>query len=123
MIKRAHSFLPYERWFAGYAVERQRTHPNAFNLRMETNYGSEGIQLYWAAIADLILGWAISVIGVVLILVSIAVPALWPVSLGVPGLGVAVATICPIRLAQGSWAGRIYRDGRPYIRGPKSRYG
>jgi hypothetical protein len=46
MIKRAHSFLPYERWFAGYAVERQRTHPNAFNLRMETNYGSEGIKLY-----------------------------------------------------------------------------
>jgi hypothetical protein len=107
VIKRQHGFLPHERWFAGYAVERQRTHSNAFNERMEKNYGPEGIRLYWAAIADVILGWAIGLMGIVILLPSIAVPALWPISVGVIGLGIVVANFGGLRLAQCSRAGRI----------------
>jgi hypothetical protein len=120
---RQHGFLPYERRFAGYAVERQRTHSNAFNVRMQDNYGPEGIRLYWAAIADLVLGWGIGMTGLATLLLSIEVRALRPISVGMVLLGMVVVSLGCLRLAQGARAGRIYRAGRPYIRGPRSRFG
>jgi len=119
MTKLGLASLPHERWFADYAVERQRTHRNAFNMRMDKNYGPEGIQLFWFGLANGILGWAIVVVGIVVMLLSIAAPPLFGISVGVVGVGCALVLIGLLRMAQCSKAGHIYRDGRPYIRGPK----
>jgi hypothetical protein len=123
MTKRHYFSLPHERRFAAYAIQRQRARRSAYNVRMEENYGPEGIRLFWFGFADGILGWAICVTGIVIMLPSIAIPPLWPISRSVVEIGCVLALIGLLRLAQGARAGRIYRDGRPYIRGPKSRYG
>jgi hypothetical protein len=51
---RRHHLLPHERWFATRLLARQRTHRTPTILRMEYNYGREGITLCAAALAGIL---------------------------------------------------------------------
>jgi hypothetical protein len=65
-----HRLLPHERWFASFILERQRTHRTPDILRIEQNYGQEGIALGAASMATLTPGVLIVGVGTVLVLIS-----------------------------------------------------
>ena len=111
-----HHLLPHERWFAASTLERQRTHRTPDVLRMEQNYGPEGITLLAAAMSTALPGALAAVSGIVFMLASGGGGTLLTVGHWLQGFGVTLIILGQIRAFQGSKAGRAFRDGRPFIR-------
>lgn len=112
-----HYFFPHERWSIKFFRQRQKDHQTAPVIRMQQNYGPEGVALMGAAYANMIPG-TIIVIGEVF--VSIIIRSVifgvmpWNILLAAGFLAVAFGMT---RALQSSRAGRIFRAGRPFIRG------
>lgn len=111
-----HHLLPHERWFASSTLERQRTHRTPDILRMEQNYGPEGITLYAAAMSTALPGVLMVLSGFAFMLASGGSGTLLTVGYSLDGLGVILCILSLIRAFQGIRAGRAFRDGRPFIR-------
>jgi hypothetical protein len=111
-----HRFLPHERWFVSFILERQRTHRTPDILRIEENYGPEGIAVGAASMATLTPGVLIVGAGTVLLLTSGGGGSLLTLGYKLNSLGIILILLGSIRLAQGMRAGRVFRGGRPFVR-------
>lgn len=113
-----HKLLPPERWFATYMLMRQRTHRTPAILRLEQNYGPEGVALYAAAVLLGVVAGAVVCSGIVLLLLSGGDGPLVHIGYGLL-LG-AIVLECPvmIRCLQGIHAGRRFRGSRPFVKRP-----
>jgi hypothetical protein len=111
-----HHLLPHERWFASLIMERQRTHRTPDILRMEQNYGPEGITLWAATWITVFPGMLMVVSGIVFMLASGGGGTLLTVAHWLEGFGVILFLLGSIRLVQGVRAGRAFRDGRPFLK-------
>lgn len=58
-----HHLLPHERWSASSVLERQRTHRTSAILRIEQNYGPEGLALIAAGLITVLPGMLLVVLG------------------------------------------------------------
>lgn len=112
-----HHLLPHERWFASLILERQRTHRTPDILRMEQNYGPEGITLWAATWITVFPAMLMVVSGIVFMLASDGGGTLLTVGYWLQGFGVIVILLGSIRLVQGIRSGRAFRDGRPFLKG------
>ena len=122
---RRHHLLPHERWFADRLLARQRTIRTPAILRLEYNYGREGITLFAAALADILPGGAVAVAGNALLVISRGQPPLPQVGTLMDFGALAVVATGLVRTLQSMRAGRAHRGARPYLRSglPPQPYG
>ena len=113
-VSAGHRLLPQERWFASLILERQRTHRTPDILRMEQNYGPEGIALWAAAVITVFPGQLIVVSGIAFMLASGGGGTLLTMGYSLDGFGVILCLLGSIRAFQGISAGRAFRGNRPY---------
>lgn len=111
-----HHLLPHERWFASSTLESQRTHRTPDVLRMEQNYGPEGITLWAAAMSTVLPGALMVLSGFAFMFASGRSRTLLTVGFSLDGLGATHCILGQIRAFQGIRAGRAFRDGRPLVR-------
>lgn len=111
-----HRLLPHERWFASWILERQRTHRTSDILRMEQNYGPEGITLWAAAMSTVLPGALAALSGIVFMLASGGGGTLLTVGYSLNGFGVFLCLLGSIRTFQGSRAGRAFRGNRVFLK-------
>lgn len=110
-----HHLLPHERWFAAVILRRQQTHRTPAILRMEENYGPEGITLWAAAWITIFPAQLLNLFGIACLLGGggpLSTAGFWFI-----GVGVFVCWLGAIRAVQGAKAGRTFRNGRPFLRG------
>ena len=112
---RKHHLLPPERWFAEFILRRQQTHRTPAIIRMEHNYGREGIILFAAAIMTELLGGVVCAGGVLLLFVIGDSGSLPYITIGVGALVIAFGMI---RTVQGARIGRRFRGDRPFLKRP-----
>jgi UPF0716 family protein affecting phage T7 exclusion len=115
-LKPSHYLLPHERWFAGVILERQRTHRTRAVVRMQGNYGPEGIMLMASGLATIIPGVIVALSGLAILYASIGDHSLAGIASYLMGLGAAAVVAGEIRVIQASRAGRAFRGSRPFIR-------
>lgn len=111
-----HHLLPPERRFASYILERQRTHRTAAILRMEQNYGPEGIVLRSAAMVWGLLAAVVGFTGVGILFAAPDHGLLFHSGYFVIAIGVVLALLSIFRSIQGTYAGRRFRAGRPFVK-------
>ena len=111
-VSAGYRLLPQERWFASWILERQRTHRTPDILRIEQNYGTEGIALWAAAVITVFPGQLIVVSGIVFMLASGGGGTLLTVAYSLDGFGVILCLLGSIRAFQGIRAGRAFRGNR-----------
>jgi hypothetical protein len=111
-----HHLLPHERWFASSTLGNQRTHRTPYILRMEQNYGPEGITLWAAAMSTVLPGALMVVSGIVFMLASGGGGTLLTVGYSLDGFGVILCLLGSIRAFQGSRAGRAFRGNRAFLK-------
>ncbi|HEY5183181.1 MAG TPA: hypothetical protein VIJ07_26025 [Dermatophilaceae bacterium] len=109
-----HHLLPHERWSASFVLERQRTHRTSAILRMEQNYGPEGIALFAAGMIAVFPGMLLTFLGFACLVASGGHP--WPLVNWLYGLGVILILLGSIRYFQCNRAGRAFRGGRPFLK-------
>jgi hypothetical protein len=111
-----HRLLPQEHWFASSTLERQRTHRTPDILRIEQNYGPEGIVPWATAWITVFPGSLMAASGIGFMLASGGGGTLLTLGHWLQGFGVILCLLGSIRAFQGIRAGRAFRDGRPFIR-------
>jgi hypothetical protein len=111
-----HHLLPHERWFACWILERQRTHRTPDILRMEQNYGPEGITLWAAAMSTELPGGLMVLSGIAFMLASGGGGILPTLGYSLDGLGAILILLGLIRAFQGTRAGRAFRGSRPFLK-------
>jgi len=109
-----HHLLPHERWSASFVLERQRTHRTSAILRIEQNYGPEGIALWAAGMITVFPGMLLGFLGFACLVASGGHP--WQLVNWLYGIGVTLILLGEIRFIQGSKAGRTFRGGRPFLK-------
>jgi len=110
--------LPPERWFAAFILERQRNHRTTSVLRIEQNYGPEGIVLWAAGMVTVFPGQLIAVAGILLLLVAGGSGSLQLAGYWLMGVGVMMILLGSVRYVQGVRAGRVFRGDRPFVKRP-----
>jgi hypothetical protein len=113
---RRHHLLPHERWFATRLLARQRTHRTPTILRMEYNYGREGITLCAAALAGILPAGVLEVAGSALLVMSQGQPPLFQVGTLMDFGAMAVVIPGLVRVLQSMRAGQVHRGTRSYLR-------
>jgi hypothetical protein len=98
--------LAHERWLAGLVARRHAQRRTASVLRTEARFGPLGISLLAAALADVLIGQLLVLLGLVLLALGHAETAL---CLSAIGLGLAVVTVSSMRFRQGLVVGRTFR--------------
>jgi hypothetical protein len=111
-----HHLLPNERWSASFILERQRTHRTPAILRMEQNYGPEGIALWAAGMITVLPGMLLDVLGFACLVASGGHPWLLTMLYWLWGIGFILMFWGSIRSLQASKAGRAFRGGRPFLK-------
>jgi len=113
-VSAGHRLLPHERWFASWVLERQRTHRGPDILRLEQNYGPEGMALWAAAWITAFPAALMVVSGIAFMLASGGGGTLLSLGYWLDGFGVILILLGSIRTAQGIRAGRAFRGNRPF---------
>jgi hypothetical protein len=115
-----HRLLPHERWLADWGTRgraRRGPTPQGSDLwRSQQNYGPEGMALLLAACADGCPAGLIGMTGVVLLFVATGHGVLAVIASWMAGIGIVGCLVGLVRAVQGARAGRIYRNGRPFVR-------
>jgi hypothetical protein len=111
-----HRLLPHERWLATLVVRRQQAHRPASVLRIEQNYGPDGIALWAAGYATTIPGELIAFIGILLLLLTSDRGRHPAAAYAVIGLGIVLLALSSVRFVQGIRAGRAFRGDRPFLK-------
>lgn len=106
-----HRLVGPERWFASWVLERQRTHRTPAILKMEANYGREGIALMAASAAIEVPASLITMCGIVFLVTSGDRGMLLNFAYWAMGTGIAIGAVGLIRIVQGGREGRRFRDG------------
>ena len=110
-----HRLLVNERWLADWIRKQQDSGPGTpASLRMQAQYGPEGIRLIGAVIADSFTGAAIMAVAAIIETIfqhqqasAIAAPCLLIIGLGTCALGF-------MRARQASTAGKKHRANHPF---------
>jgi hypothetical protein len=100
-------------------LERQRTHRTPPILRLEQNYGPEGIAMMAATILYVLSGAIVGLIGIALLLLSSDHGPLLTAGYSCMFAGMALEVPGFIRGTQGINAGRRFRGDRPFVKGPE----
>lgn len=108
--------LPHERWIADRAIRNADAKEGSEKWRLHQNYGTRGVSLEVAGALDVILGFALALIGIILIAASKGDGVLGTVGTVIVFGGVVVILFGLVRLAQCVAAGRRFRNGRAFIR-------
>jgi hypothetical protein len=111
-----HHLLPHERWSASFLLEWQRSHRTSAILRMEQNYGPEGIALIAAGLITVLPGMLLVVLGFACLVASGGHPLLLTLLYWLWGIGFILMFWGSIRSVQASKAGRAFRGGRPFVK-------
>lgn len=111
-----HHLLPHERRFASFILGRQRNHRTPAIIRMEQNYGPEGIILMSAAIVSGLIGAVVGFIGLGLLFLSDDSGPLLHLGYYVITAGIVLEIPSIIRSIQGIYAGRRFRGDRPFVK-------
>ena len=117
-----HHLLPLERWYASNTLERQRTRRNSgtprnpATLRMEQNYGPEGLALLAAGQIMVQPGMLLGFLGFACSVACGGHPWLLTVLYWLWGIGLILMFWGSIRSFQASKAGRAFRGGRPFLK-------
>lgn len=104
---------PPEAWFSAWMLSRQQAHRTAPVLRLEQNYGPEGVPLVAAA---LLWGWCEILVGVLFLVLLVASgggSVLTDILLGLVGVLFCLAVF---RIRQAAIAGRRFRGDRPFAK-------
>jgi hypothetical protein len=83
---------------------------------MESNYGTEGIELMAAGWGAGVVAAIVLLLGIVLLLISSSQGSLGVAALGLIGVGAAGEVLPLVRARQASRAGRLWRNGRAFQR-------
>jgi hypothetical protein len=105
-----HRLLPPERRFASVILERQRTHRTTAIVRMERNYGPEGISLMASAIFWGLTGGCIGCVGLILLFLSGDHGPLLRSGYWLMGVGIVLEFPAIIRAFQGIFVARRFRQ-------------
>lgn len=111
-----HRLLPPERRFAKLILARRKAQRTPAIVRLEHNYGQEGIALLAASVLVAILGMSVGFIGVGLLLVSGGRDPLVSVAPWIVAIGGLLTGLALMRWAQAKTEGRRFRGSRPFIR-------
>src|ERR1035437_5197884 len=111
-----HHLLPHETRSASLILERQRTHRTSAILRMEQNYGPEGIALWAAGMATVLPGMLLVVLGFASLVPSGSHPWLLTLVNWLYGIGVILILLGSIRYFKCNRAGRTFRGGRAFVK-------
>ena len=111
-----HKLTPPEARFSSWMLRRQRAHRTAPILRLEQNYGPEGIGFAAAAILLGLTGAVVGWVGLILLFASgDRGPMLHP-AYCVIVTGILFELPAIIRSIQGIYAGRRFRGNRPFVK-------
>ena len=105
---------PPERWFASSILERQSAHRTSAILRLEQNYGRQGIAFLASAILLAAIGGLFGCAGVILLLLSRGQGTLESLGYGALIAAVVIQAPSATRSIQGIRVGRRFRGSRPY---------
>lgn len=111
-----HHLLPPERWFGVLMLRRQQTNPTPPILRLQQNYGPEGIALYAAALLSGFVGGAVALLGIALLVASGDRGNLLLAGYVMLFVGIGGALMAIMRALQMSYVGRRFRGGRPFVK-------
>jgi hypothetical protein len=107
--------LPYERWYATSMLARQQGHQTRFVLRMQQNYGPEGLVLRAAATINQGLSSMFCLVAIGLMIASGGRGPLDLTGYLLLALTCCLGTLCFARARQAKTAGRAFRGGRPFL--------
>jgi hypothetical protein len=113
-----HRLLPPERWFASLILERQRTHRTSAILRVEQNYGSEGIALLAAAILVGFAGALVGCSGFIFLFLAAGHGPLVGAGYWCFLAAIVLESAAVIRGLQCARVGRRFRGDRPFVKRP-----
>jgi hypothetical protein len=116
-----HRLLPPERWFATLTLERQRSRRTPAVVRLEQNYGPEGIALAAAAILWGLIGALFGCIGIVFLFVSGGRGSFLHAGYYLIFAGILLEVPAVTRAIQGIYVGRRFRGTRSFQKGPRTR--
>lgn len=108
--------LPPEQRFARFILARQQSHRTPTIVRLEENYGRDGIAFGAAAIFVGLLAAVVGLAGIVLLLISGGHGQLIGGGYILIYLGIALGLSATLRAGQGIHEGRRFRGGRPFSR-------
>ena len=109
---RRHRLLPHERWLADLGARKGAAPQGSDRWRLQQNYGPEGVALLIAASADGFLGGLIGFTGLALLFATGGSA----IGYYLLGIGVLISLAGLARALQCARAGRLYRNGRPFVR-------
>jgi hypothetical protein len=98
--------LAHERWLAGLVTRRHAQRRTPAVLRTEARFGTLGVNLLAAALADVLLGQVLVLFGLVLLVILGTDSALAEIGVG---LGLVVIVVSWLRVRQGLAEGRMFR--------------
>jgi hypothetical protein len=106
--------LPHERRFGNFVLKRQQTLPDTpGSLRFQQGYGPDGIRLTGAGLVDVIPAGVIGLTGATMHAFSHA-GGILVLLYCLIGIGLASAFLSIARFLQAGYAGRVFRNGRPF---------
>ena len=111
-----HKLTPPEAWFSDWMLRRQQAHRTAPLLRLEQDYGPEGIALGAAAILLGLTGAVVGWVGLILLLASGGRGPMLHPAYYVIVAGILIELPAIIRSVQGIYAGRRFRGDRPFVK-------
>ncbi len=113
---RHHRLLPHERWLADLSARSRArkglAKEGSARWSLEQNYGPEGLALMAAVYANLYPGLLAFIAGVAWLAADSASTAAGCLFL----VGILMLVAAVARAIQGAHAGRVYRNGRPFVR-------
>jgi hypothetical protein len=99
--------LPHERWLVGWILKRQRTHRTAAVVRLEQNYGPDGMIWMDASMANI---QFVAILGVAIFVIVFGHPTRTShIALYLLAAGILFLILSVVRLSQFFRAGRKVR--------------
>ena len=109
--------LPLERWFASRIRKHQKANPSPLILRLERNYGDDGIALMAASILANSLASTAGIVGTAFLFISGDQGSLAQSGYSLLFAAMAVGAIGVVRASQCIHVGRQFRGDRPFEKG------
>lgn len=109
----AHRLTPPEKWFSLYILRRQQTHRTGAIIRLEQNYGPDGMILF---ASTLLWGTCVGIVGVLGLITLFASDGKSALTYVFLGLGLLFLGPTLFRSRQTANAGKTFRGDRPFLR-------
>ena len=111
--------LPHERWGAAWLLARQQALQTPQVLRLQRNYGPEGLVLKDTVTVNILVGLLVGWTGVGLVFASKGYGSLGVAGYALIGAGFCIGLLGTIRQTQAVQVARQFREGRPPEKAPR----